>query len=86
MEELAEQCKFRNCTHTHEPGCALQKALSKGLIDERRLSSYFKIKHEASYEGLSSKQIEKQKMERIFKEVGGMKNARKFAKERRKQK
>jgi ribosome biogenesis GTPase / thiamine phosphate phosphatase len=84
MEELSQQCKFNDCTHTNEPGCAVQKALAEGLIDERRLDSYFKLKHEASYEGLNSKEIEKQKLERMFKEVGGMKNARKFAKEKNK--
>lgn len=82
--ELAQQCKFNDCTHTNEPGCAIQKALSDGLIDKRRLDSYFKLKNETSYEGLNSKQIENQKIERMFKEVGGMKNARKFAKEKRK--
>lgn len=84
MEELAQQCKFNDCTHTNEPGCAIQKALSEGLIDQRRLDSYFKLKNESSYEGLNSRQIEKQKIGRMFKDVGGMKNARKFAKEKRK--
>lgn len=84
MEELAQQCKFNDCSHTNEPGCAIQKALSEGTVDQRRLDSYFKLKNEASYEGLNSKQIENQKSERLFKEVGGMKNARKFAKEKRK--
>lgn len=30
IEELAFRCKFRNCTHTNEPGCAIQKALETG--------------------------------------------------------
>jgi ribosome biogenesis GTPase len=84
LEELASQCKFSDCEHVHEPGCAIQKALSEGLIDQRRLDSYMKLKHEASYEGLNSKQIENQKLERMFKNVGGMKNFRKLTQDKRK--
>ena len=80
IEELASQCKFRDCSHTNEPGCAVLAALEDGRIDQRRLDSYFKLQHEAGYDGLSSKEIEVKKLERMFKEVGGMKNARKFAK------
>jgi ribosome biogenesis GTPase len=83
IERLAQHCKFNDCSHTNEPGCAIQNALSEGRIDQRRLNSYIKLKNEASYEGLNSKQIESQKLERLFKEVGGMKNARKFAKGRK---
>ncbi|SDJ09245.1 ribosome small subunit-dependent GTPase A [Salimicrobium halophilum] len=86
IEEYEKHCKFNDCTHMHEPGCAVQQAVAEGLIEERRLNSYFKLKNEASYEGLSSKQIEHQKMERMFKDVGGMKNARNIAKEKRKKK
>jgi ribosome biogenesis GTPase len=84
IEELELRCKFRDCTHISEPGCAIQKALSEGLIDKRRLDNYLKIKREAKYDGLSSKEIEVSKFERMFKEVGGMKNARRFIKEKQK--
>ncbi len=36
-------CKFRDCTHQHEPSCALQKALADGNISPLRLQSYQKI-------------------------------------------
>ena len=84
IEELAEQCRFRNCTHTGEPGCAVLAAIEEGTLDQRRLDSFLKLQNEASYDGLSSKEIETKKFERMFKEVGGMKNARKFAKEKNK--
>nr|WP_073272210.1 ribosome small subunit-dependent GTPase A [Alkalibacter saccharofermentans] len=83
IERLAQDCKFNDCSHKNEPGCAIQKALSEGTIDHRRLNSYTKLKNEASYEGLNSKQIENQKIERMFKEFGGMKNARKLVKGRK---
>lgn len=79
-------CHFRDCTHTSEPGCAVLAAVESGELDSRRLESYHKLEHETSYDGLSSKEIEVKKCERMFKEVGGMKNARRFAKEQRKRK
>lgn len=85
VEGLAAQCKFSNCTHTNEPGCAIIKALNEGIIDQRRLNSYLKLKKEAGYDGLNAKEIEIKKLERMFKDVGGMKNVRKFANDKRKQ-
>ena len=86
IEQLATQCRFNNCTHTNEPDCEILKALDNGEIDQRRLDSYFKLKNEAGYEGLGAKEIEVKKLERMFKDVGGMKNMRKFAKEQKKRK
>ncbi len=37
------QCRFNNCVHRGEPGCAIQAAVGKGEISERRLQSYRKI-------------------------------------------
>jgi ribosome biogenesis GTPase len=34
------RCKFRNCSHRHEPGCAILKALAEGEISETRMDSY----------------------------------------------
>ena len=84
IEELALQCRFRDCTHTGEPGCAVLAAADSGELDMRRLESYRKLEHETSYDGLSSKEIETKKFDRMFKEVGGMKNARRFAKDQKK--
>lgn len=86
IEELANKCKFKNCTHTNEPNCQIIEALENNIIDKRRLNSYLKLKTETSYDGLTHREIENKKIDRMFKEVGGMKNARKFAKESRKRK
>lgn len=86
IEELSSQCRFRNCTHTNEPGCAVLEAVEHGIIEKRRLESYFKLKVESGYDGLSSKEIEAKKLDRMFKNMGGMKNARKFAKGQSKRK
>ena len=86
IEALARQCRFRDCTHIGEPGCAVLAAVEAGELDSRRLESYRKLEQETSYDGLSSKEIEVKKCQRMFREVGGMKNARRFAKEQRKRK
>lgn len=37
------QCRFSPCTHSHEPGCSVKKALEEGLIDGERYGSYLRI-------------------------------------------
>lgn len=76
IETLAECCRFNDCTHTGEPGCAVRRALESGALDERRLSNYRKLRREAKYSGLSSRQIETEKLNSMFKDAGGMKKAR----------
>lgn len=39
----SKDCKFGNCTHIHEPGCAVRKALEEHLISESRYTSYLSI-------------------------------------------
>lgn len=41
--DLAAGCKFRDCTHTHEPGCAVQAAAENGDLPARRFESYLRI-------------------------------------------
>ena len=49
IETLAQQCRFRDCRHENEPGCAVREAIEKGELDERRLESYRKLRTEAKY-------------------------------------
>jgi len=77
IDDLAMKCRFRDCTHTTEPDCAVRKAIEDGTLTERRLQSYHKLKRETCYDGLSFKQIENQKLNAMFGSVGGMKKARK---------
>ena len=46
IEALAPQCRFRNCTHTHEPECAVRGAVDAGEITRLRYESYRRI-HES---------------------------------------
>lgn len=40
MFQLLNNCQYYNCTHTHEPGCAVKKAVEEGLIAESRYDTY----------------------------------------------
>ena len=66
IEDLAQHCRFRDCTHTNEPGCAVLAAVEQGRLDQRRLDSYRKLEHESSYDGLSSREVEVKKAERRY--------------------
>lgn len=46
IAELAEGCRFANCTHTGEPGCAVLAAVESGELDARRLTSYRHLRDE----------------------------------------
>lgn len=84
IEHLESQCRFSDCTHTKEPGCAILSALESGELEQRRYDNYLKLKKEAKYDGLSSKEIETEKLNTMFDSVGGMKKSRKFLKEQNK--
>lgn len=84
IDELSLSCKFSDCTHTNEPKCAVREAVKNGFLSEERLNSYFKLKKEAKYDGLSSRQVENSKIDEMFKKFGGKKNARKYIKEKNK--
>lgn len=86
IDELAKQCRYKNCQHENEPGCEVRKAIEDGVISEERLESYKKLKKEAKYEGMNSKQIEKEKINEMFSEFGGIKNARDYIKSKYKNK
>ena len=44
---MAEGCRFRDCTHNEEPGCAVRSAVATGALQSARLDSYHKLIGEA---------------------------------------
>jgi ribosome biogenesis GTPase len=46
IEELAAQCRFMDCNHGTEPGCAVLKAVEDNRLDSRRLNNYRKLRRE----------------------------------------
>jgi len=44
LRELVQHCQFSDCTHTHEPDCAVRRALEEGKIHPERYDSYLKLR------------------------------------------
>lgn len=59
IEDLAAQCRFADCAHEAEPGCAVRAAIESGDVPERRLRSYRKLaKENAWMEARSDKRLQ----------------------------
>lgn len=80
VEAIAACCKFSNCTHTAEPGCAIREAIAEGALSEKRFESYEKMQRELSYSGLNARQLENEKLNRMFGGKGEMKQFMKSVK------
>lgn len=61
---LAKKCRYIDCTHTHEPECAVLEAKEKGVIDEEKYYNYTNLKKEAEYYDMSN--IEKRQKNKDF--------------------
>lgn len=83
IDDLALHCKFNDCSHTSEPKCAVKLALEQGDLTHARYENYLKLRKEAKYDGLSSREIEQVKLDAMFESVGGMKHARKHVKHKK---
>lgn len=62
IEALAGQCRFRDCAHEKEPGCAVRAAIERGELDEGRFRNYLKLRDEiaAASDRLASRLADKQ--------------------------
>jgi ribosome biogenesis GTPase len=49
ITELAPLCRFRDCTHAHEPGCAVQAAVVNGTLEPERLARWRKLVEENNH-------------------------------------
>lgn len=64
ISALAAACRYRNCSHTGEPGCAVAQALQNGTIDREHVDNYHKLKEESDFFDLSY--AEKRKKDKDF--------------------
>ncbi|MGD6782309.1 ribosome small subunit-dependent GTPase A [Sutcliffiella horikoshii] len=75
IEELAEQCYFRDCKHANEPKCAVQGAIEEGTLAAGRYQSYVKLQRELAFlERKNDKRAqlaEKEKWKKITSGVRG---------------
>lgn len=62
--DLAKECKFVDCTHTHEPGCKVLEAVKSKKIDEEKYQNYINLKKETDFRDLSDN--EKREKDRKF--------------------
>lgn len=69
IETLSADCRFNDCNHEKEPGCAVQDAIKKGTISHMRFESYIKLKKELLYlkmkDHKTANTIEKEKWKTI---------------------
>ena len=63
IELVAKQCKFKNCQHQSEPGCAIIKALESGELEQRRLTNYQKMLKEQARNSMTLAQSHQQDKE-----------------------
>ncbi|AZU63041.1 ribosome small subunit-dependent GTPase A [Neobacillus mesonae] len=74
IELLASQCKFKDCSHRNEPGCAVTAAVETGMLMSERLSSYNKLQKELAFiERKSDKRAQSEERKK-WKKVHNQKN------------
>ena len=69
----AGNCRFSDCQHESEPGCAVQKAIAEGMLSEERYESFKKLQREARYisrkTNLHEQLEEKKKWKKITQQI-----------------
>ncbi|NTW29827.1 MAG: ribosome small subunit-dependent GTPase A [Candidatus Moranbacteria bacterium] len=79
IASLYEKCRFADCTHEHEPGCAVLAALGSGEMNRERYENYHRLRKEAEFFGSSA--LERRDKDRSFGKF--MKTAKKELKKRK---
>ncbi|WP_016956655.1 ribosome small subunit-dependent GTPase A [Catenovulum agarivorans] len=71
IEEFAQQCRFSNCQHENEPGCAVVKAINQGDLDTRRLENYRKLLREQAHnaDSLQQKRAKDKALSKMYRQV-----------------
>ncbi len=64
IQALSQSCKFGNCSHSNEKGCAILAAIKAGDLPEQRYQNYLKMKNESEFNQLSY--LEKRKKDKRF--------------------
>lgn len=67
IADLSKKCKYRDCTHTQEPGCAVLKAIELKELDENKYRNYLKLIRESEYYKITN--VEKRSKDRKFGKI-----------------
>jgi ribosome biogenesis GTPase / thiamine phosphate phosphatase len=80
ISKLSLKCKFTDCTHVNESGCAINEALDKGLIDRDTVDNYFRIlrEHQHFQTSIAEKHKKDQKFGRMAKAIVQEKKKNKY--------
>ena len=78
IEALAAQCRFADCNHETEPGCAVLRAIEEGELDRRRLSNYKKLLRENALATatLAEKRAQGRDFAKMVKKVKALKQSK----------
>lgn len=79
IEEYARRCRFSDCSHESEPDCAVIQAVQDGLIPEKRLENFLKMRRE--YEVISERKTQRGKLEEKRRAKILSKHIRRFSRE-----
>ena len=81
IDLLAQDCRFADCSHLHEPGCMVREAVSSGELELSRLESFLKMKRELQYlserNAKSSDRVEKERWKGITQKIKKIKKYKK---------
>lgn len=69
IAELAQRCRFRDCAHASEPGCAVKDAVQAGTLDSRRLANWERLRREASWAEIRADAFTRRQAERRFGKI-----------------
>jgi ribosome biogenesis GTPase / thiamine phosphate phosphatase len=73
IEKYVSECRFSDCKHDSEPGCAVNEAIEKGMLDEAKYKSYLKLQRELSYQerkqDLKANLLEKKRWKKLTSEA-----------------
>lgn len=78
IEEIAGNCRFRDCSHAAEPGCAIRASIDDGTLDRGRYQSYLKLQKELAFlerkTNIRTQNAEKEKWKKITSSMKRKKN------------
>ncbi|MBN2530736.1 MAG: ribosome small subunit-dependent GTPase A [Deltaproteobacteria bacterium] len=80
IDNLTSRCKFGNCKHESEPGCAVRAAIESGDLDPERFFSYQKLGREVADYELRQDEYKRRKSDKVFGKI--VKEHKKFKKSR----